>query len=289
MILLKEAEAVLKPDGVDLRKFDVLRKRYLLLILSDVMRWYEEGCAAIPQAPRTDGEVDLHCLASAMVSREVLEDFLEMIQVTRDEKGRVDSGALRAFHMYEEARLNDILDTGYGNLQHSLQEAFRLYRQETSSAEDGQEVDLDGQAPVAGEDLRLIIKMYTSAPGYHRLVSFRQDMAAIYISRIFNSVKSVVQEEVDEGGRAKRRKGARGTRPDKSGPKVSGLTYHELLHSQIAEDGKALKSLRSIQSHGSHLLHYEAACGREHPLWIMRPTRTLQCLIHESCRVQHVE
>ena len=289
MILLKEAEAVLEPDAVDLRRFDILRKRYLLLILSDVMSWYDEACAAIPQATRTDGEIDLHCLASAMVSREVLDDFLEMIQVIRDEKGRVDSGARRAFHMYEEARLYDILDTGYGNLQRSLQEAFRLYRQETSSVGDGQEVDLHGQASMAGDDLQLIVKMYTNATGYHRLVSFGQDMAAIYISRVFKSAEDVVQEEFDEGVRAKRRKGARGPRPDKPGPKVSGLTYHELLQNRIAEDEKAQKSLRSSQNHGSHLLHYEAACGRERPMWIMRPMRSLQCLIHESCRVQHAE
>src|ERR1700743_1781006 len=84
VILLKEAEAVLEPDSQDLRKFDLLRKRYLLLILGDIMRCCEKGFIPTPKASDTDGRADLHCLASAMGCREILEDFLEMIKVARD-------------------------------------------------------------------------------------------------------------------------------------------------------------------------------------------------------------
>jgi hypothetical protein len=288
VVLLKEAQALVEPDSKDLRKFDHLRKRYLLRILDEIIGWHIESSATTPHAIDASAGTDLHCLASAIGCNAVLREFLEMIQVTRNEKGKIDSGAQRAFQMYEEARLHDILDPGFKNLRHSVQEAFQLYRQKPSPIEDSHEEQLDGQVPIAREDFRLIFQMYTSAPGYHKLVSFKQDMAALHISRIYHTIRKAIQEEVNESVRIKRRKGAPEMGPHKPGPKVSGRTY-ELLRSWIAEDGGALENLKAIRSHGSHLLHYEAACGRDHPLWMLLPTKTLKCPEHETCRIRHVK
>ena len=289
VILLKEAEAVLNPDSADLQKFDLLRKRYLLLLLSDIMRRYDEDCAATPEGTEMDGKVDLHRLAAAMGCREVLEDFLEMIKVIRVEKGRVNSGAQRAFHMYEEAMLHETLDTGYENLLQNVQEALQLYSQETSLVDDSREDDPHNQPRMARKDLRMVFRVYTSANGYRKLARIKQDMAAFRVARIYHAIKGATQKEISEVARAKRRKSAPRTESNKSGPRAAGRAYEELLQDWLSEEENGPRTLSEIRSRGSHLLHYDAVCGQDHPLWMLLLIRNVMYPTDGSSKIQHVE
>ena len=208
VILLKEAEAVLNPNTVDLRKIDLFRKRYLLLLLRDVIRRYDEGCAATPESAESDGKADLHRLAAAMGCREVLEDFLEMIQVVRHEKGRVDFGAQRAIRMYEEAIFHETLDTEHENLIHSVREVLQLCRQETSVTDRGCEDTPDNDSSTVRNDLRMAFHIYDRANGYRKLANIKQDMAAFRVAQIYEVRKGVHQKQIYEVALAKRRKNA---------------------------------------------------------------------------------
>ncbi|KAJ9601898.1 hypothetical protein H2200_013613 [Cladophialophora chaetospira] len=288
VILLKEAEAVLTPNSAELRDFNLLRKRYLLLLLSDIMKRYDESCAITPEASEMDGNVDLHRLAAAMGCREVLEDFLEMITVVRDERGRVDSGAQRAFQMYEEAMLHDPLDTGSDNLLRNVDEALHLYSREISLIDVSRNDDSDNQPRMAREELRTVFRAYTSANGHRKLASIKQDMAAFRVARIYHALKDADQEDTGEVNRAKRRKNAPKKESNKPGPRAAGRAYEELLKEWIREEENGSKSLKEIRSRGSHLLTYDAVCGRSHPLWMLFLIRNVMYPEGSSLRVQHV-
>ncbi|KIW86676.1 uncharacterized protein Z519_12731 [Cladophialophora bantiana CBS 173.52] len=338
IILLKEAEAVLNPIMEDFQDFNLLRKRYLLVILDDIMEGHREAPVDEPSNTAVNGtnspisnaatqkspvvqpgqrkksakkgkpiqhkksakKVNLDCLASALGGKEVLQDFQDMVIILRDMPRKAGSDIDMALRMHDDARgyqtsrseLRDSSDDLLQNSKWNVDIALQLYNHENPSTTSSAPEECPGDTPsIGGDNVQTALRLFNRGRGYQMLGALQKDIAALHISRLFRILTDEFREGANERKNAKRRKyNRKPPPPGEPGKGADSYAYKKLLHASASRDTlRTTEDLKSANSRGSRLLQYEAVCGRNHPLWMLLPARSVQCSLHLSCTVKHSE
>ena len=240
---------------------------------------------------------DLDCLAAALGGVEVLQDFRDMVNIVSHMAGNIDSSTARAFRAYANEYLEDENSTEGGppNFDWTINDAVQLYNRErlTSDCPDSQNGSQDN--PPVGQGVGSAFQLYTSGRGHRKLGEIQEDLASFQITRRYRTYKQVFQEEIQDSPSDRRKHVIHDTEllPGKSGPQASDRAYKQLLSDCFSPDDPGKRAdLVSANSRGSQLLRYEIPCGREHPLWLILPTRNFKCPRcpeERKCRIKRDE
>ena len=239
-----------------------------------------EAGSSVKSTRRKLSQADVDCLASAIGSNQVLEDFRAMINSVRDAGGKVDRGTARAFRAYERTRIHETLNqeaflNGLSSSgQWSVEDALQFYRNKdpSTSLPAGKASSDDETATEVG----LALQLNKGGIGYQKLGRLKQDIAAFHVARLFRKAQCAAQEEIDKMRRGQRRKDAPKGPPKKRGPQASKRAYAEIFQQCRFPDATIEADLNVAKYRGSRLLQYEAVCGRDHPLWMLLPVRNIR-------------
>ncbi|KAK5312197.1 hypothetical protein LTR93_011412 [Exophiala xenobiotica] len=164
----------------------------------------------------------------------------------------------------------------------SIQNALRLYDKlyDTISSPGHTSEAFCTSVPGGDKDgLQAAVQLYTRGRGHAKLGSLEREFGALCITSTYRALMRIFQnksrpgasEDVDMqiGGQ---------TEPAKKGQGSDTLTYKYMLKSTGQDkDPKALRRLQNANYRGSCLHHFDDICGREWPLWMLRPIRTISC------------
>jgi hypothetical protein len=300
---------------------DHLRKRYLLVILKDLID-QDPGESNSPQdvemddyntpgddynTPGSDvaseaspsaqssrklSQADIELLAWALGSEQVVQDFQAMIDSVYGMEGKVDSITAKAFRSYEQARIHQTLrqksfsDHRRSNRPWSLKDALQCFRADPPDVAEG-----NGPSPHVDTamELDVALKLDAGGIGFEKLGKLRRDIAAFHIASLFAAMAQESSQKLKDKNRIDRHKDA--PKPDgkRRGPVVTGRVYDELLRGCRSQDANTERSIKTAKRQGIHLLQYEEVCGREHPLWMLLPIRNIRLPGQGTARANHAK
>ncbi|KIW35787.1 uncharacterized protein PV06_11873 [Exophiala oligosperma] len=305
VILLHEADKILGHRDPSALNFVALRRRYIQLIVASHPTEAPQvgspfsgdasttgpssaGLLSPSPDPRTESkpkfedlppQVRMKFLASSMGCKEVLEDFRDLVYILKDQSLRVRSDTQRTMQLYKCSRnlRQDVL-SGRTPSNVTIQNTLRLY----------DTVDSPGHASEAfcnsiqGGDqdgLQVAVQLYTRGRGYTKLRSLTRAFGALSITSTYRALMSILHNKSRPGASedVEMQSGDQ-TEPAKQGQGSDTLTYKYILKcTRQDKDPKALRRLKKANYRGNCLHHFEDICGRERPLWMLRPIRTIPC------------
>jgi hypothetical protein len=216
IILLKEAEAILRPDTDIPNDFNLLRQRYVRMVVQDPsLRNFSSGISnariqsselsphgilpndMILNSPEQEtplSHTELETLASAVGCDKVLGDLQGLFETLRVTPVR---GIEQATQLYVDARDNLTTEAQerafvaeiLKSKRPEIERALRIYAMESSSA------TADERGVAQTSTLQSGVKLYSEGESLEILGRFQKSLAAIFLARIFELLVKHFREE----------------------------------------------------------------------------------------------
>lgn len=224
-----------------------------------------------------------------MGCKEVLEDFRDLVDILKDRSLQDHTDTQGIMQLYNSSRnlRQDVL-SGRTPSDSSIENALRLYNTLKSSSQSSEDVwtsflgcDKNG--------LQVAVQLYTRRRGYEKLSSLKEDFGAMCIASTYRALIKIFQRESREGISEGIRMQTEGEQTDriKRGLKSDTRAYWFILrYTQQDKDPAALEQLKQAKSWGTYLHEFENICGPGHPLWMLRPVRSVSCALNHDYRIR---
>jgi len=224
-------------------------------------------------------QIRIKFLASCVGCKEVLEDFRDLVYIMKDQSLRIHSDTQRTMQLYNSSRSlrQDVL-SGRTPSNATIQNTLRLY--DTISSPGHTSEALSTSTPGRDQDgLQVAVQLYTRGRGYAKLGSLTREFGALCITSTYRALMRILNTKSRQGvSEDVEMQMSDQMEPAKQGQGSDTLTYKYMLKCTGQEkDPKALRRLKKANYRGSCLHHFEDICGRERPLWMLRPIRTISC------------
>lgn len=232
-----------------------------------------------PKFEELPPQMRMKFLASSIGCEEVLEDFRDLVCILKDQSLRVHSDTQTTMHLYNSSRSlrQDVL-FGRSPSNASIQNALRLH--DTISSPGHASEAFCTNIPGGDKDgLQAAVQVYTRGRGHAKLGSLKREFGALCITSTYRALMRIFQNKSRPRAseEVKMQIGDQ-MEPAKQGQGSDTLTYKYMLKCTGQDkDPKALRRLQKANYRGSCLHHFEDICGRERPLWMLRPIRTISC------------
>nr|MDZ8058216.1 hypothetical protein [Nostoc sp. EkiNYC01] len=242
---MQEAERLLDPDLITTPDFNLLRRRYLGVLLRDLpLQIHQQGLLrGVDQDSLSEG-TSPSTQSTASTSR----------------KSRVTHSPS------EDLRLEELASTvGCVAVLQNLQKMVKSLRESPWQAD---------------SSIKGAVNTFTRAKCKEALGSLEQDYSSLRVARRFREL--VVDCRAEAAALRKKRKRGQPYSDGKRGVGADSQAYDRLLD-ECGEDATLLRDdLKKANEHGRRLLEYENISGLEHPIWMLFPAENTKCPIDES-------